>query len=221
MSLIILEGCNSQTLDLDKIDFNNNPHLEKLKISKVENQKGHWVLNQSGSDVGLSLSGVESSVQYTLMTPEELARVTFNNLPLDNIGAKLVAYKGKLAFARLSVDKSKTFDLFNHLKQMLGKPDQTFDNLAYDKNNAEVKLLETGLKGDVKIVKDEYDDEMIAYPYQNVWVKGNLIYQYTLVRAKDSFSNTLVIISKEALNDKIIFGYHNPEHDPILSKYAK
>lgn len=221
MSLIILEGCNSQTLDLDNIDFNGNPHFEKLKISKVEQQKGHWVLDQSKNDVGLALSGTESSVQYTLITPDELAQITFNNLPLDDIGAKLATYKDKFAFARLSVDKSKTFDLYNHLKQKLGKPDQTFDSLAYDKNNTEVKLLETNLKGDIKIGKDEYDDEMVSYPYQNVWVKGNIIYQYTLVRAKNSFSNTLVIISKEAFNDKIIFGYHNPQQDPILSKYIK
>lgn len=220
MSLIIIEGCNSQTVDLDKIDFNGHPHLEKLKISKVENQKGHWVLNSSSSDGGLALSGGENSVQYTLRTPEELSQVVFNNLPLDDIGAKLVEYNGKLVFAKLSVNKNKTFELLNYLKQKLGKPDQTFDSLAYDKNNAEVKLLETNLKEDLKKSKDEYDDEMILYPYQNVWLKGNLIYQYTLVREKGAFSNTLVIISKEAFKDKIIFGYHNPEHDPILGKYV-
>lgn len=222
ISMLVFQGCNSQTIDLDKIDFHENPHLERLKISRVEPQKGHWVVNQSGNDVSLVLSGEENSVDYTLITPKELAQVNFNNLPLDEIGVKLVEYKGKLGFVRLSVDKSKTFVLFDYLKRKLGKPDQTFDDLSYDQNNAAVKLLETNLKADIKKSKNEYDDEMIAYPYQNVWVKGDLIYQYTLVRtAKDAFANVLVIIAKDALNDKIILGYHNPTKDPILSKYVK
>lgn len=223
ITLIVFEGCNSKTLDLDKVDFHENPHLERLKISKVEDQKGHWVVNQSGNDVSLSLSGEEKSVGYTLISPEDLTQVNFNNLPLDPIGARLVEYKDKLAFARFSVDKSKTFVLFNYLIRKLGKPDQTFDSLAYnDKNKNVTNLLEANLKAYLIKSKDEYDDEMIAYPYQNVWVKGDLIYQYTLVRtANDTFANVLVIISKDAFNDKIILGYHNPKQDPILSKYAK
>ena len=46
-----------------------------------------------------------------------------------------------------------------------------------------------------------------------------VIFQLTLMPTENFVNNTLVVISKKAFRDKIIIGFHNPDKDPILSKY--
>ncbi|QCE42455.1 hypothetical protein [Psychroserpens sp. NJDZ02] len=217
---IFLLGCKPETLNLDTINFQAQDLLKSIKTSKVENQIGAWSLDSSKSPF---LEGDKTSTHYYFRTPDEIKQLNFNNLPLDDIGAKLVTLDNKLIFASFSLEKENTFDVYNHLEQKLGAPQQTFNTIAYDKSNDEVLIILNNLteKQGVKKIIDEYDDELITYPYQNTWIKNNIIYQYTLIRGKEAFSNKLVIITKEALTEKIIFGYHNSTNDPILGKYLK
>ncbi|MGO3183413.1 MAG: hypothetical protein ACTIJ9_11330 [Aequorivita sp.] len=222
--LLVLLSCNSQTLDLSTINFNqtNQKQLKQLKYSKVENQKGHYVVKEIGDDVDVLLEGNEISSHYYLRTKEEVSQVAFTPYVIDDeIGVKLVSYQGELAFADFAILNKETFEVLKHLTKELGTPDQTFNTIAYKKDSPEVQLLLNNLEmgKSLKEVEDDYGDKMLAYPYQNVWIKGDLIYQLTLGRGMETYSNTLIIISKKALEDKIIFGYHNPTKDPILSKY--
>lgn len=222
--LLVLVSCNSQTLDLSTIDFSQTTEkqLDHLKCSKDEHQKGHYVVEYKGDDVDVYLEGNESSTHYYLRTKEEVSQVSFSPFKIDEeIGVKLVSYEDQLVFADFSILNEETFKVLKYLTKELGIPDQTFNTIAYNEDSSEVQLLLNNLEmgKSLKEVEDDYGDIMLAYPYQNVWVKENLIYQLTLGRGMDSFSNSLIIISKKALEDKIIFGYHNPTKDPILSKY--
>ena len=232
-----LTGCNGQPLDLDKIDFNKKPSFEDFKLSRLDihtgtwifdtdsvlaskgNQKGTWVLD---GDSVLTLKGNLKSTHYYFRTIEELDLLRFNKLPIDDIGAKLVEYNNKLVYADFSLNYKKTFEVFNHLKQKLGMPEyQLYKTIVHNKEDPMVKLLLKNLNKDDGLKKtiDEYDDEIWIYPYRNVWVKDNLIYQYTLGQGVDRFNNKITIISKEAIAKKIVFGYHNLVNDPIFKNF--
>jgi len=221
LAFILLIGCKPSTVDIDTISFLDKNIIKNLKVVKKETQKGNWTFNEDMKPV---LKGDNISTHYYFRTPEELSQLEYNEFPISDLGAKLVTIDDRLVFARFSLNKDKTFDVFNHLEQKLGVPDQTFDSIGITESNAvEVKLLENNLtkKQGLEKTTDEYDDAILKYPYQNTWIKDNIIYQFTLARSREAFGNTLLIISKQALKDKVIFGYHNPTKDPILGKYLK
>jgi len=65
----ILMSCSAQSLDLSQIDFNRPAwqYLDKLNISAVEQQKGHFEILKNGDKVRLELKdNGEVCTIYTL-----------------------------------------------------------------------------------------------------------------------------------------------------------
>lgn len=99
------------------------------------------------------------------------------------------------------MEATETFKVLEHLKEKLGIPDQiisdsVFYNAADDKVNLILKNVE---QDNVKIQKDEFEDEYLVYPLHFVWNQNGYIYKYTLIINETSFSNDLVILSKRHL----------------------
>lgn len=223
---MVLVSCNSQTMDLSQIDLSQTTEkqLHKLKCSKVERQKGHYVVKEIGNSVDVHLEGNQSSTHYYLRTKEEVSQVSFTPFKIDEeIGVKLVSYQDQLVFAKFSLKNEETFDVLKYLNEKLGVPEQTFNTIAYKEDSLEVQLLLNNLEmgKSIKKVEDDYGDQLLAYAYQNLWTKGTIVYQLTLSRGMQSYSNSLIIISKKALEDKIIFGYHNIPENSLLYKFKK
>jgi hypothetical protein len=219
-----------KTLDISKIDFEkpSTAYLEGIKISRLEHQKGSWELiyldNGEFDKITLKDDGKISN-HYYFSTEDELKQISFDDIKLDDFGAKLVEYQNKIVSIDCNFERSKTFVLLKKLKSSLGKPTEIInDTIGFYKNEKEVNFFLKELpKGDFNIFKEvDNNSSLLACPMRYIWIKNNLIYMYTLVRSGDaSCGNMFVVISKKAIKDKIVFGHHSPDKDPIFSKYLK
>jgi hypothetical protein len=227
--VITLVSCTNP-LDISKINFEkpSKTYLDNIKVSRIDHQKGSWELiylkNGEFDDVKLKDDGKTTNLYY-FSTKEELAQMCYDGIKLDDFGAKLVEYQNKIVSVHCSFEKSRTFEFIKKLKTDLGGPTEIInDTIGFYKNEKEVNFFLKELpKDDFKIVKEENNNSsLLVCPMHYIWLKNDLIYMYTLVRSGEaSCGNKMVIISKKALKDKIIFGYHNSEEDPILAKYLK
>ena len=68
---------------------------------------------------------------------------------------------------------------------------------------------------------DDIEGKVAMFNDFYYWDKKDFIITYRIGLTKDGFSNEVVFSTKKALKDKIVFGYHNIEKDPLLSKYLK
>lgn len=224
---ICMQSCTTQTIDFRSIDTNNTSLLESLKTlqcEKIESQKGHWNISIDNDDVVKELVGDEISTHYVFRSPEEIGQIKFDRFPLDDFPVKVVSYDKRVSFASMSFKRESSFQALISLKQKLGEPDRVYKDIPYDKEDVEVKLLLEALdfdSEDLKKTTDEYDDTILSFPEHSIWGSDDFIFMYTLLRGRESYGNSLVIINKKVFKDKIIFGYHNPEEDPILKDYLK
>lgn len=226
MILLVMMSCQEgDKFDLSKIDDKTEvgKTLNSLNISDVQTQNGYWELVKKGEKVEAVLqdNGNISTV-YSLKDEQDQKLFNFDNFNIEkNTGGKIVENSNKIVFVNIVLENIETFNVLKKLKEKLGNPDQIInDSVFYNEEDDKVKLvLKNYEKNDIKIKKDEFEDEYLIYPLHYVWNINGYIYKYTLFINEASFSNDLVIISNKAFNEKLIFGYHNPKEDSIFKKY--
>lgn len=226
MILLVMMSCQEgDKFDLSKIDDKTevSKTLNSLNISDVHTQNGYWELVKKGEKVEAVLqdNGNISTV-YSLKDEQDQKLFNFDNFNIEkNTGGKIVENSNKIVFVNIVLENIETFNVLKKLKEKLGNPDQIInDSVFYNEEDDKVKLvLKNYEKNDIKIKKDEFEDEYLIYPLHYVWNINGYIYKYTLFINEASFSNDLVIISNKAFNEKLIFGYHNPKEDSIFKKY--
>ncbi|SFW70313.1 hypothetical protein SAMN02927921_03450 [Sinomicrobium oceani] len=221
-SLLSIFSCQTQTLDITKIDLHKNAKetLEGLKISRIDTQNGAY---KTGGNAELEDNG-KISMYYIFKGPSDESKVAYSGIrPEPGTGGRIVEHDDKIAFINFAFQRDKTFELLAKLKKDLGTPDQIlYDSIPNNESDSEVKMLLKAFSSEeLKYSEDEFGDSYISFPLHHVWVKDGYIYKYTLLRGRKEYSNDLVIISKQALLDRIVFGYHNPDKDPIFIKYVQ
>lgn len=221
--VVVLCSCNSQSLDLSKIEFDKSSgsyHLEELKTYRKEEQKGHYEVQHNDGTVLLILKDDGEIVSnYIFMEKPNTEKLNYAGIMIDpNIGASLSVYEDKIAYINMTVDHKSKFKLFDLLKNKLGSPTE-FVNKGRSLSMFDSEIKKEILLKFPEIAKIDEENGELSFPKIIVWVKDNLFYQFTLNPVGNSVESSLVIISKKALKDRIIVGYHNPEKDPILSKY--
>jgi hypothetical protein len=218
-----MTSCNSQSLDLSTIEFDKSSvsyHLEELKTYRKEEQKGHYEVQHSNGTVSLILKDDGERVSnYIFMEKQNTEKLNYAGIMIDpNIGASLSVYEDKIAYINMTVDHKSKFKMFDLLKNKLGSPTEFINR------GRSLSMLDSEIKKEIllkfpEIAKIDEENGKLSFPEIIIWVKDNLFYQFTLNPVGNSVESSLVIISKKALKDRIIVGYHNPEKDPILSKY--
>lgn len=226
-SFLLLAGCTKHTLDLSKVDFNQDSslYLNELDIYSKTEQNGHYVVQHIGDAVSLELEDDgERVVKYVFMG-EGTKQLHYSGLKINqNIGASISLYSGKISYIRASIENSHTLDFLALLKKQLGTPAKTLhkEGVNFDEKNSSQKMLLEKLPKETKKYKDDILEQYyVSYPEYYIWTKNSIIYQLTLSPLGNYIDNSLVIISKKALKDRVIEGFHNPEQDPILSNYLK
>lgn len=222
LAVPVFMSCNGQQLDLATIDFNQpaGPYLDHLGLSNVQEQKGHWEIAGSGEQVSLKLKDDgEKSTVYSLSEEADAKKVKYGVFMLGKpYMGKIISYHDKIAFYSFYPDKTKIFELVAELKKSLGTPTELIlDTLPV--NNPFATLLKKSLPAtDFKVISSDDELDGVSYPRSYVWEKGDILYQFVLSAGT---SSQFMAISKTALKDKIVLGYHSPDRDPVFSKYLK
>lgn len=226
MILPVMMSCQEgDTFDLFKIDDKTavNTTMNNLDIANVQTQNGYWEIVNKGAKVEAKLQNNGSiSTIYSLKGEQEEKLFAFANFNIEkNTGGKIVENNNKIVFVNIALEKAETFKGLKKLKETLGNPDQIInDSVFYNAADDKVKLILKHVdQYDLKVQKDEFEDEYLVYPLHFIWNINGYIYKYTLFINETTFSNDLVILSNKAFNEKLIFGYHNPKEDPIFKKY--
>ncbi|WP_326984712.1 hypothetical protein VUJ46_09345 [Chryseobacterium sp. MYb264] len=235
----LMASCNKgQSLDLSTVDFNKDSKeyaIAELSPSRVEQQKGHYEIAYDKSLSESEAKDLNSNVSLTLKDNGEKvtvyhfddqksgSHINYHQEPLDfTFGTKIVDYNGKVSFISTSIERQKTLAFITELLKSLGKPSEIIEGRreidAVDKN---VMAGLSKVLPSAKVSTDDFGNEIYSFPETIVWAKNDVLYQLTLNPAKNDITNTLVMISKKAFKDKIVMGYHNPDQDPLLSKYVK
>ncbi|MDH7464201.1 hypothetical protein QEG73_23085 [Chitinophagaceae bacterium 26-R-25] len=221
ISILMMVGCSSQPLDLATIDFDQpaDKYLKGVSYTTKTDQKGHWIVKHNGDDVALALKDDgEKVVDYVFMDESNTKQLTYSGMKINAlIGVDIVTYNDKVSYERIRIINTQTSELASYLKQKLGEPTEIISDETMDIGTKDI--LFKSFPKNVKETKDEFGNNVIDYPQNTFWIKGELIYQLTLEPVNNVVNNTLNIISKKAFRDKIIVGYHNPDKHPILSKY--
>lgn len=226
LNLILLMSCSTKSQDLSTIDFNQNAetYLDGLSFSSKTEQKGHYEAVVKGEDASLKLVDKgELSTNYVFMGEKNTAKLNYGGIPINDVmGTAITVYDNKIAFMRINVKNDQSIALLEVLKKKLGTPTDIVlsEDNPYDETDKSQRLLLEKLPNETKKVKDDVlDDYTLTYPENFIWNKNDMIYQLTFSPTGNYISSQLVVISKKAFKDKIIMGYHNPDKDPILSKY--
>lgn len=226
LNLILLMSCSTKSQDLSTIDFNQNAetYLDGLSFSSKTEQKGHYEAVVKGEDASLKLVDKgELSTNYVFMGEKNTAKLNYGGIPINDVmGTAITVYDNKIAFMRINVKNDQSIALLEVLKKKLGTPTDIVlsEDNPYDETDKSQRLLLEKLPDETKKVKDDVlDDYTLTYPENFIWNKNDMIYQLTFSPTGNYISSQLVVISKKAFKDKIIMGYHNPDKDPILSKY--
>lgn len=219
-------SCSTKSQDLSTIDFNQNAetYLDGLSFSSKTEQKGHYEAVVKGEDASLKLVDKgELSTNYVFMGEKNTAQLNYGGIPINDVmGTAITVYDNKIAFMRINVKNDQSIALLEVLKKKLGTPTEIVksEDNPYDETDKSQRLLLEKLPNETKKVKDDVlDDYTLTYPENFIWNKNDVIYQLTFSPTGNYISSQLVVISKKAFKDKIIMGYHNPDKDPILSKY--
>lgn len=219
-------SCSTKSQDLSTIDFNQNAetYLDGLSFSSKTEQKGHYEAVVKGEDASLKLVDKgELSTNYVFMGEKNTAKLNYGGIPINDVmGTAITVYDNKIAFMRINVKNDQSIALLEVLKKKLGTPTDIVlsEDNPYDETDKSQRLLLEKLPNETKKVKDDVlDDYTLTYPENFIWNKNDMIYQLTFSPTGNYISSQLVVISKKAFKDKIIMGYHNPDKDPILSKY--
>lgn len=222
---------------MSQVNFNKDSKdykLTSLSASRTNEQKGHYELSNNSSiaesqakDLNGSSSLIlkdngEKLIIYKFDDEKSNSSLNFAGLKLDsNYGTQIVDYNNKVSFVSLSVQRQETAKFIEALLSKIGNPTQTVQGELEQEDiskDAVVQLAKL-FPSSVKHIKNDLGNDVTTYPEIIVWNKNDVLYQLTLNPTKEGITNSLVIISKKALKDKIIMGFHNAERDPILSKY--
>lgn len=144
-----------------------------MSIRNVQTKNGYWEIVKTGEKVEAKLrdNGNISTI-YSLKGEQEEKLFAFANFNIKkNTGGKIVENGNKIVFVNITLEATETFKVLEHLKEKLGIPDQiisdsVFYNAADDKVNLILKTVE---QDNVKIQKDEFEDEYLVYPLHFVW----------------------------------------------------
>ena len=225
-AFFMLLSCNNSTLDLSQVKLNEESktyNLNEFKVYRKEEQKGHYEVKHSGSNTSLELIDNGEQVYNYIFMEESVSQINFAKLEIDPVlGAKVVDYNRKIGFISVNITPSQTTELIQHLINSLGTPSEvkTNERLEEAVNLGASQILLRVLPQYTKVKKSEFNNE-ILYPQYLIWDKKDVIYQLVLEPLNNSVSSVVNIISKKALKDKIVMGFHNPEKDLILNKYLK
>lgn len=227
MIVMSAAGCSKNKLDISGIEFDKSAkaYTEKFSVSRIDNQQGSWqnlyAENGEFKDTLLNDDG-KKSVHYYFRYENEAKQIVYENIPIgtQEVG-KLVEYNDRIVFLNFGFDKENTFLLLTKLKARLGAPTTMINHeIGYDEKAEEVQLIINNLSKSEFSVVDKALGKMLIFPIHYIWVKGEIIYKYTLVPGNKFYGSDLTVISKQALRDHLIFGYHNVKKDPILSQYV-
>lgn len=226
--ILINIGCNKSTLDLSTIDFSQpaSEYLKDISPSKGEIQYGHWELvknNSAEDDLELKPVGKEEvSKVYHITDPSDKSQFSFFGYPsIGMMGIEIVEYQNKIAFYSIYPEGSKTSEILLKLKQKLGEPSGVILDTLGKTNILLPPILKTLPKDDITYFTDEYDDQQVSFPEHYIWKRNGMIYQFTLLQGSQVVSSKIVAIDIKAFKDRIIFGYHVPDKDPVLGRFLK
>ena len=222
----IFIGCNKMNLDLSTVEFSQpaSKYLKGLNISKGEQQYGHWELvkkNMAEHDPELKLVGsAEVSTIYRLTDQSDKDQLSFLGYPsIGMMGIDIVEYKNRLVFYSMYPEGTQTSEILSKLKEKLGKPSGVVLDTLGKINILLPPILKTLPKDDIKYFTDEYGDQQVSFPEHYIWKRNGMLYQFTLLKGTDILTSKIVAIDIKAFKDRIIFGYHMPDKDPILGSY--
>lgn len=228
MNLTILINCSkAQVLDLSQIKLNEDSkvyNLEKLKVYRKDEQKGHYEVRYNGNDVSLELTDNGEKVVNYIFMEESVSQINFANMKINPIlGANIMEYNGEVGFISANIESAQTVELILYLIKSLGTPSEikTNERIEETMNLGASEILFKTLPQYTKKQKSDFGNDEIHYPQYLIWNKNDVIYQLTLEPSNNLVSNVINIISKKAFKDRIIMGFHNPDKDPLLSKYLK
>ena len=223
LGFISLLSCKNQKLDLSSININEmaSVYLNKIKVVKAEVQKGFWKFepNNMGGNLTLIDNG-EISTSYTFLLSSEEEQINYLKYKLKpGSGGVIVENRNKIVFYRFEFEWKNTFEVLKNIKVKLGKPSGIIiDSIPADIKS--VQILQKYLpKDEYWFKKNEFGEKMFYYPIHYIWLVDNCIFHYTLIKTTDLIANQLIFITIDAYKRQLIFGYHNPSKDPILSKY--
>lgn len=218
----ILMSCNSRTFDLSTINFETpaNVYLLKDLTSKKSEQKGHYKIKKENNEFIFELvDGGERVTNYSFTTPETISQLNYKGIQLDpNSDAKFSIYENKIAYMHITTDFKTRLKLFDVLKNKLGSPTEITTgktNLSY----IDVKMQKLFLEKFPNETKLNTDDGYISFPEKLRWIKDDILYILSFNVFENAVESDLIVISKKALNDKIIAGYQNSENDSLIKKY--
>ncbi|PVZ83955.1 hypothetical protein C9426_24800 [Serratia sp. S1B] len=249
IAIIMLCGCErTQPLDLSLVDFNKDSkeyRLVSLSPSKIIEQNGHYeviyktpsnktpsVINNANVSVVIESNNVsliikddgEKVTRYLFEEGGSSKYINYSGLPLDALHqTEIVDYNGKVSFISTSANRDKTIELITSLLKKLGEPTEVINNEVDDGviKEENINKLMVLFPDKTKKIKDDSGSDVIFYPGIVVWDKNDKIYKLSLKPAGKDIDNILEIISKKAISDKVIFGHHVPDKDPLFSKYLK
>lgn len=225
ISLMI--SCKGQNLDLATIDFNKSADrysLETFNFFEKEEQKGHWKINHIKDSISLKLEdNGERVISYSFIGDDNAAKnINYEKLLIDPIlGVSISVYDNRVVYMGVNIQHEETFKLLTYLLEKLGNPTEIIENTTTAISEEGWNLLEKNIPQYVKQGKSDWGSNIVYYPQYFIWVKDGIIYQLTLMPVAQFVSNNLVIISKKAIKDRIILGYHVGDRDILLGKYLK
>lgn len=239
INTFLISCSNTENLDLSKIDFNKDSkeyYLDKLSPTRTEIQKGHFEISYDKSENQSGASDSESNVSLILKDNGENVKIYYfddlkSNSKLnfagesldETFGTNIVVYDNKISFISTSIERNNSFKLISFLQKKLNQPteiisgERAIDEVDTEIINQLIKIFHS----DAKKGTNEFGNEVFTFPEVIYWYEKDTLYQLTLNPSEKQITNRLAIISKRALKDKIIMGFHNPAESPILNKYIK
>ena len=220
--LSLFTSCTNSTMDLSLFEKIDTTNLLNLKLKRIDNQIGSWKYNDLKEDIDLEKNNKTCKIFY-FNTKEEMNQIKFNDLKIDiDLGCKLIEYDHKVSFFRLNFIDKETFIALKFLKEKLGNNFKSFKkSLSVNVYSKQVNILKKEQNNEIDFMDDDIEGKVAMFNDFYYWDKKDFIITYRIGLTKDGFSNEVVFSTKKALKDKIVFGYHNIEKDPLLSIYLK
>lgn len=224
--LLMVISCTKKSLDLSKIaigDDAENINLNIFRPTKTMQQFGHFELVQNGNELTLGLVDSGEKVTTYYFVNENVGDLNYLGYPVDSVlGAKIIVYNGKVEYIGSEFVQSSNDNLLGAIIENLGTPTEVIKNniLKETIDLDAYQILKSELSSYIiEKMEIEGSPSEIIYPQWMVWDKDNILYVLDIDPLNNYVNIGLHIMSKKALKDKVIFGFHNPAKDPLLSKY--
>ncbi len=208
-------SCNKPIVDLGKLTVGQplNVSIED-GATKVEIQDGHIESTEEGFNI---VDNGEKVVHYTF-SDSDTKNVTFYGFQLkESQATKISTYNDNLAFISFELQENQSKDFLTIFKKELGEPDSvTIEYVMVETLKDEVlENLKSGFPNYCKVHEDDLGNKVIDYPQRAYWIKNDVAYCLSLDPINQSVNAKMDIISKKALADKIIIGYHTDYFNPF------